>query len=141
MAAQTSTEYIQHHLQNLVFGLHPENGLGIARSAAEAKAMGFWAIHLDTMLWSVGLGALSSVGVPQGGAHRDERGADPPFRISSRPSSSSSTTTSAGPLPEERPGRADRADPVRVDPADEHDGPRAGRLDPLARAPGRGPRT
>jgi len=58
MAAQTSTEYIQHHLQNLVLGFHPENGLGIARSAAEAKAMGFWAIHLDTMLWSVGLGAL-----------------------------------------------------------------------------------
>ena len=58
MAAQTSTEYIQHHLQNLVFGVHPEGGLGIARSAAEAKAMGFWAIHLDTMLWSVGLGAL-----------------------------------------------------------------------------------
>ena len=58
MAAQTSTEYIQHHLQNLVFGVHPENGLGIARSAAEAKAMGFWAIHLDTMLWSVALGAL-----------------------------------------------------------------------------------
>ena len=58
MAAQTSTEYIQHHLQNLVLGLHPENGFGFARSAAEAKAMGFWAIHVDTMLWSVVLGAL-----------------------------------------------------------------------------------
>ena len=58
MATQTSTEYIQHHLQNLVLGLHPENGLGFAHGAAEAKAMGFWAIHVDTMLWSVGLGAL-----------------------------------------------------------------------------------
>ena len=58
MAAQTSTEYIQHHLQNLVLGVHPENGFGFAHSAAEAKAMGFWAIHVDTMLWSVGLGAL-----------------------------------------------------------------------------------
>ena len=58
MAAQTSTEYIQHHLQNLALGFHPENGFGFARSAAEAKAMGFWAIHVDTMLWSVGLGAL-----------------------------------------------------------------------------------
>ena len=58
MAAQTSTEYIQHHLQNLVLGVHPEHGLGFAHSAAEARAMGFWAIHVDTMLWSVGLGAL-----------------------------------------------------------------------------------
>ena len=58
MAAQTSTEYIQHHLQNLVLGFHPENGLGFAHSAAEARAMGFWAIHVDTMLWSVVLGVL-----------------------------------------------------------------------------------
>ncbi|MBX2882872.1 MAG: F0F1 ATP synthase subunit A [Granulosicoccus sp.] len=54
----TASEYIQHHLQNLVLGVHPENGFGIAHSAAEAKAMGFWSIHLDSMLWSVGLGVL-----------------------------------------------------------------------------------
>jgi len=73
----TSTEYIQHHLQNMTFGLHPENGWSMAHSAADAKAMGFWAIHVDTMLWSIGLGVLflylfrlvakrASTGVPTG---------------------------------------------------------------------------
>ena len=54
----TSTEYIQHHLTNLTFGVHPDGSWGFAHTAAEAKAMGFWAIHVDTMLWSIGLGAL-----------------------------------------------------------------------------------
>jgi F-type H+-transporting ATPase subunit a len=61
MAAEeqlTSTGYIQHHLQNLTFGMHPEHGLGIAHGAQEAKDMGFWAIHLDTMFWSIFLGGL-----------------------------------------------------------------------------------
>jgi len=56
--ALTSTGYIQHHLQNLVVGLHPENGFSLARSSEEAAAMGFWALHLDSLFWSVGLGAL-----------------------------------------------------------------------------------
>ena len=56
--APTSTEYIQHHLQNLVFGFHPENGLGIAHSGEEAAAMGFWAIHLDSMFFSIVLGGF-----------------------------------------------------------------------------------
>jgi len=55
---QTSKEYIQHHLQNLTFGNHPENGWSIAHGAQEAKEMGFWAIHLDSMFWSIILGAL-----------------------------------------------------------------------------------
>jgi len=54
----TASEYIQHHLQNLVLGVHPENGLSFAHSAADAKAMGFWAIHLDSMFWSISLGIL-----------------------------------------------------------------------------------
>ncbi len=54
----TASEYIQHHLQNLVLGVHPDHGLSIAHSAADAKAMGFWAIHIDSMLWAIGLGAL-----------------------------------------------------------------------------------
>ena len=54
----TASEYIQHHLQNLVLGVHPEHGLSFAHSAADAKAMGFWAIHLDSMFWSIGLGCL-----------------------------------------------------------------------------------
>ena len=56
--ALTSTAYIKHHLQNLTLGFHPEKGLGIAHGPEEAREMGFLAIHLDTMFWSVGLGAL-----------------------------------------------------------------------------------
>ncbi|MDX1466014.1 MAG: F0F1 ATP synthase subunit A [Halomonas sp.] len=54
----TPTEYIQHHLQNLTYGYHPENGWSLAHSAAEAQEMGFWAIHLDSMGWSLAMGAL-----------------------------------------------------------------------------------
>ena len=57
-SAPTSTEYISHHLQNLVFGYHPENGLGIAHSGQEAADMGFWAIHLDSMFFSIVLGGF-----------------------------------------------------------------------------------
>ncbi|MGO1625530.1 MAG: F0F1 ATP synthase subunit A [Halomonadaceae bacterium] len=51
-------EYIQHHLQNLTFGLHPENGWSFAHNAQQASDMGFWAIHLDTMGWSIAMGLL-----------------------------------------------------------------------------------
>ena len=54
----TTTGYIKHHLQNLTYGQHPDGTWGIAHGAAEAREMGFWAIHLDTMFWSVVLGAL-----------------------------------------------------------------------------------
>ncbi|KAA0010695.1 F0F1 ATP synthase subunit A [Billgrantia pellis] len=54
----TAASYIQHHLQNLTFGRHPENGWSIAHSAEEAREMGFWAIHLDTMGWSIAMGLL-----------------------------------------------------------------------------------
>ena len=54
----TSTGYIKHHLQNLTFGQHSDGTWGLAHSAHEAKEMGFWAIHVDTMFWSVLLGAL-----------------------------------------------------------------------------------
>ena len=54
----TTTGYIKHHLQNLTYGQLPDGTWGIAHSAAEAREMGFWAIHLDTMFWSVLLGAL-----------------------------------------------------------------------------------
>lgn len=56
--ALTSSEYIKHHLTNLTFGQHPDGGWGMAHSAAEAKEMGFWAIHLDTMFWSILLAVL-----------------------------------------------------------------------------------
>ena len=56
--ALTSSEYIKHHLTNLTFGQHPNGHWGMAHSAEEAKEMGFWAIHVDTMFWSILLGAL-----------------------------------------------------------------------------------
>ncbi|WP_349568928.1 F0F1 ATP synthase subunit A [Azotobacter salinestris] len=56
--ANTPVEYIQHHLQNLVLGSHPEKGWIIARTAEEAKEMGFWSIHLDTLGWSIAMGVL-----------------------------------------------------------------------------------
>jgi F-type H+-transporting ATPase subunit a len=60
MASETLTahEYIQHHLTNLTLGLHPDHGLIIAHNAQEASEMGFWALHLDSLAWSVGLGFL-----------------------------------------------------------------------------------
>lgn len=54
----TSAEYIKHHLTNLTFGNHPENGWGFAHSAQEAAEMGFSAIHVDSMAWSIGLIAI-----------------------------------------------------------------------------------
>ncbi len=56
--ALSSTDYIKHHLQNWTFGKHPDGTWGFAHSAAEAKEMGFWAIHVDTMFWSIALGLL-----------------------------------------------------------------------------------
>lgn len=54
----TSTEYISHHLQNLVFGKGADGTWGFAHSSAEVKEMGFWAIHVDSMGWSIILGVL-----------------------------------------------------------------------------------
>jgi F-type H+-transporting ATPase subunit a len=54
----TAHDYIQHHLTNLTLGWHPEEGLTFAHSAQEASEMGFWALHVDSMLWSIGLGYL-----------------------------------------------------------------------------------
>jgi F-type H+-transporting ATPase subunit a len=54
----TSGEYIKHHLTNLTFGQFPDGHWGIAHGAEEAASMGFWAIHLDSMFWSIALAAL-----------------------------------------------------------------------------------
>ena len=54
----TTTGYIKHHLQNLTYGQKEDGTWGIAHGAAEAREMGFMAIHLDTMFWSVVLGVL-----------------------------------------------------------------------------------
>ncbi|NOX09333.1 MAG: F0F1 ATP synthase subunit A [Gammaproteobacteria bacterium] len=73
----TSSEYIKHHLQNLTYGSLPDGSWGIAHSPEQAKAMGFWAINLDSLGFSIGLGVLflalfysvgkkASAGVPSG---------------------------------------------------------------------------
>jgi len=71
----TSAEYITHHLTNWTYGeltadkvgqklcgddmpAVQEAGWQVAHCGAEAKAMGFNAIHVDTMFWSIGLGLL-----------------------------------------------------------------------------------
>lgn len=55
---QTSMDYIQHHLQNLVYGRNPDGTWSFALSPEQASDMGFWAIHVDSMAWSIGLGAV-----------------------------------------------------------------------------------
>jgi F-type H+-transporting ATPase subunit a len=70
-STQTISEYIVHHLTNLAYGKLPEGfvredgsviGDGgawvMAHGGEEATAMGFYAIHIDSMLWSVGLGLV-----------------------------------------------------------------------------------
>jgi len=86
---QTATGYIQHHLQNLTYGkleagyeradgsLVEQTSWTLAHSSQEAADMGFWAIHLDTIGWSVVLALVlgflfrkatkgASDGVPSG---------------------------------------------------------------------------
>jgi F-type H+-transporting ATPase subunit a len=68
---QTISEYIVHHLTNLTYGklpggFHrhdgstvPDGGMWtMAHGGEEASAMGFNAIHVDSMIWSIGLGVF-----------------------------------------------------------------------------------
>lgn len=54
----TISEYIGHHLQNLIYGRMPDGSWKFAENAEEAGQMGFMAIHVDSMAWAIGLGAL-----------------------------------------------------------------------------------
>jgi len=54
----TGIGYINHHLTNLTYGKFPDGHWGFAHSAQEASDMGFTAIHVDSMLWSIGLGLI-----------------------------------------------------------------------------------
>lgn len=56
--AGSSSEYIKHHLTNLVYGQKEDGSWGFAANAAEAAEMGFWSINVDSMGWSIGLGVL-----------------------------------------------------------------------------------
>lgn len=89
MAGATSTDYIKHHLTNLTYGELPagyeradgsvmaESSWTLAQTAQEATDMGFMALHVDSLAWSFGLGALimfifwraakkATTGVPSG---------------------------------------------------------------------------
>ena len=70
-STQTISEYIVHHLTNLAYGKLPEGfvredgsviGEGgswvMAHGGNETAAMGFNAIHNDSMIWSIGLGVV-----------------------------------------------------------------------------------
>ncbi len=59
----TTSGYIKHHLTNLTLGKFPEGHehaghWGFAHTGQEAAEMGFWAINVDSMLFSIGLGML-----------------------------------------------------------------------------------
>lgn len=49
----TSSAYIKHHLTNLTYGQHADGSWGFAHSAEEIKEMGFWALQVDSLVWSV----------------------------------------------------------------------------------------
>ena len=55
---ETSAEYIKHHLQNLTYGHLPDGSWGVAHTPEQAKAMGFWALNLDTVIMSLLLGIV-----------------------------------------------------------------------------------
>ena len=56
MAKELTTEsYIQHHLTNLTCGKTPE---GWTCDPYKVDQMGFWAFHVDSLFWSIALGAL-----------------------------------------------------------------------------------
>ena len=56
--AESSSEYIQHHLTNLTYGRHPDGTWGFASTAQEAADMGFVAVNVDSMGWAIALGIL-----------------------------------------------------------------------------------
>ena len=58
--ALTSTEYIKHHLTNMTYGKMPDGTWKLAENGAEAQQMGFTAIHLDSMGWSMALVSFSA---------------------------------------------------------------------------------
>lgn len=71
--AQTSGEYIQHHLTNLTYGRLPDGSFGLAHSAEEAASMGFWSINLDSLGWAVVM-ALVFCGLFYGAARKATAG-------------------------------------------------------------------
>lgn len=58
MSSASPAEYIGHHIQNLTYGRLPDGSLGFAEHPAEAKAMGFMAVNVDTMAWAILCGLI-----------------------------------------------------------------------------------
>jgi F-type H+-transporting ATPase subunit a len=70
--AQTSQGYIKHHLTNMTYGKLPagsycdgeavlaQDGWTLAHCDEQIDAMGFEAVHLDSMGWAISLGLLFS---------------------------------------------------------------------------------
>mgnify|MGYP001349739549 FL=1 len=56
--AESSAEYIQHHLTNLTYGQLPDGSWGFAETGQQATEMGFYAIHVDSMFWSITLALI-----------------------------------------------------------------------------------
>ncbi|MBI3561097.1 MAG: F0F1 ATP synthase subunit A [Gammaproteobacteria bacterium] len=54
----SSAQYITHHLTNWTYGQFPDGHWGFAQDGTQAMSMGFWAIHVDTMFWSISLGVI-----------------------------------------------------------------------------------
>ena len=50
----TTSEYIKHHLPNATM-CSTDNGIAFNKACSDA---GFWAWHVDTLAWSIGLGIL-----------------------------------------------------------------------------------
>ena len=59
--AEDSGAYIKHHLTNLTYGRKEDGSWGLAENADEIAEMGFWAVNVDSMGWSVGLGVVFCV--------------------------------------------------------------------------------
>lgn len=55
---ESSTEYVRHHLGFLKYGQKFDGSWGFAGSLDEAAQMGFWSIHVDSMLMSLLLGGI-----------------------------------------------------------------------------------
>jgi len=55
---QNSSEYIQHHLTNLTYGRFESGEWGFAHGPEDISQMGFYAVHVDTLFWSISLGIL-----------------------------------------------------------------------------------
>lgn len=57
-ATNASSEYIKHHLTNLTYGQRSDGSWDFAHSTADAAEMGFWAVNVDSLGWSIALGVI-----------------------------------------------------------------------------------